>query len=225
MRRLAGFLLAVVVTASPAVAAAAPVFWTDWTSASAGSASGTLTVGPDSVGVTHTGGWLFVQTAGGTNYWSPDSPYLSPAVDNAPPAADIIALSGGGTITVTFSAPVTDPLIALVSWNGNVVDFGEPIEFLSSGCGFWGCGSFIPNAEGDGFTGAGELHGVIRLPGPHTSISFTHTSESWHGYTVGVAGLAEPPPPPPPSVPAPPTAILLGLGVIGLGLIRRRRAA
>jgi hypothetical protein len=189
-RFLAGLVVALT-AAWPAVASAAPVFWTDWTSAGTGTVSGTLTVGSDSVGVTHTGGYAFAQTAGGTNYWSPPAPYLSTAVDNAPPASDIIGLGAGGTVTVTFSAPVTDPLIALVSWNGNTVDFGEPIEFLSYGLGYWGSGTPILNGEGDGFFGSGEVHGVIRLAGPHTSFSFTHTSEVWHGYTVGVAGLYE----------------------------------
>jgi hypothetical protein len=36
------------------------------------------------------------------------------------------------------------------------------------------------------------VHGVVRLPGTFNSISFTHTSENWHGFTVGVLALGEP---------------------------------
>jgi hypothetical protein len=44
----------------------------------------------------------------------------------------------------------------------------------------------------DRFLGSGEVHGVVRLPGTFNSISFTHTSENWHGFTVGVLALGEP---------------------------------
>jgi hypothetical protein len=42
-----------------------------------------------------------------------------------------------------------------------------------------------------------------------TPFTFTHTTENWHGFTVGVAGLAKP-------IPIPATVWLFGLGVIGL---------
>lgn len=206
---------------------AVPAFWTDWTSETSSSPGvlGTLTVGSSTVDVAFSGSYLFAQTSGGTDYWSPSGPYISAIVDNAPPAADIIGLSAGGLATITFSDPVEDPLLALVSWNGNVVDFGVPIEVLSSGCGFWGCGTPLLNPAGTGFTGSGEVHGVIRLPGAFSSISFTHTSEAWHGLTVGVLGISEPPPPPPPptGVPAPASLVLLGLGLAGLAAARRRK--
>lgn len=204
--------------AAPAVAA--PAFWTDWTTQAPSQVTGTLQVGSDSVGVTFSGVYSFAQTAGGTNYWNPASPYISSTVDNAPPASDIIALNTGGTGTITFSAPVKDPLIALVSWNGNVVDFGVPIEILSFGQGFWGNGTPVLNADGDGFTGVGEVHGVIRLPGTYSSISFTHTSEFWHGFTVGVLGLGDDDQ----TVPEPVSLGLVGLGLAGLAAMRRRNA-
>ena len=101
-----------------------------------------------------------------------------------------------------------------MSWNGSTVDFNTPIEILSYGAGYWGNGTPILNAEGDGFFGSGEVHGVIRLPGDFTSISFTHTSENRHGFTVGVLGLAGPEPPV--GVPEPGTLLLLGSGLVGL---------
>jgi hypothetical protein len=195
------------------------VYWTDWTNVtvSAPGVQGTLNIGSSTVGVTFSGAYSFAQTSGGTNYWSPSAPYISAAVDNAPPASDIIGLNAGGTATITFSESVQDPLLGLVSWNTNIVDFGVPIQILSFGAGYWGNGTPI-NLTGTGFTGSGEVHGVIRLPGSYTSITFTHTSENWHGFTVGVAGL----PGPPSGVPEPATLLLFGAGLVGLAGLRRR---
>ena len=195
---------------------AATVSWTDWTNADPGVVNGTLDVSGTPVGVTFTGTYSFAQTTGGTNYWNPAAPYLSATVSNAPPAADIVALNAGGTATITFSQAVTDPLIGLVSWNTNTVDFSVPIEILSFGAGYWGNGTPVLNAGDTGFFGQGEVHGVIRLPGTYTSVSFTHTSENWHGLTVGVLGLATPP------VPEPATYALMGLGLLGVAAARRR---
>lgn len=205
---------------SATTAQAATVSWTDWTSTSAATSQvfGNLDVGGTNVGVTFSGAYLFAQTSGGTNYWSPSTPYLSALVSNAPPASDIIALSTGGTATITFAQAVRDPLIALVSWNGNTVDFGVPIEILSYGQGYWGNGTPTLNAAGTGFYGNGEVHGVIRLPGTYSSVTFTHTSENWHGLTVGVVGLADDNP-----VPEPGSAALAALALLALGAGMRRR--
>ena len=163
---------------------AAPVQWVDWTSAPSGAQTLGTVIGVD-VTASSDVGHAFSQTGPGTNFWSPQLPYVSPEVDNAPPAADIIGLSAGGTETITFSRPVVDPLIALVSWNGNTVQFSGPIEILSYGAGYWGDG--VPQPQGGtGFVGIGEVHGTIRLKGTYTSFSFTHTSENWHGFTVGI---------------------------------------
>lgn len=210
-----GFLIALFFSAS---AFAVTVSWTDWTSSpDSFSASGDLLVGSTTVGVGYsaTGAHNFVQTAGGANYWASGSPYTNGTVDNAPPATDIIGLNEGGTVTITFAETIVDPYIALVSWNGNTVDFGVPIEIDSYGAGHFGSGTPILNGTGTGFFGSGEVHGVIRLPGSFDSITFTHTSENWHGFTVGVTGIAP--------IPEPETYAMLLAGLGLLGFIARRR--
>lgn len=206
-------------------ASAATVSWATWSSDTASTVSGTVTVDGSPVSVTYSGAqYAFAQLNGsGTNYWVPNGPYLSSAVSNAPGAADIVGLSDAGTSVITFSAPVVNPVIALVSWNGADVTFGGgtdtqtyDINYLSSGCGYWGCGSYA-SPTSNSFVGSGELHGVIELVGTYSSISFTDTTgEFWHGLTVGAFAT---------SVPEPGELgmMALGLGVVG-ALARRRKS-
>lgn len=198
-------------------AAAADIIWTDWQTATTNQVNGVLTIGSDTVNVQYNGPYAFAQTGGGINYWSPSTPYISATVPNVPPGTDIIALSTGGAKTITFSQPVTDPLLALVSWNSNTVDFRTQINVLSFGQGYWGNGTPVINSGGTGFYGQGEVHGVIELPGTFSSIAFTDTSESWHGFTLGVRGVA--------ATPLPAGLWLMGSGLlalIGLRGYRRR---
>ena len=56
-----------------------------------------------------------------------------------------------------------------------------------------------------------EGHGTIQFLGTISTISWTvPTAEYWHGFTVGL-------------VPVPPTALLLGSGLLGLALLRGRK--
>ena len=217
MRLITTALLAAL--AAPA-AFAAPAYWTDWTSTAAttSAVNGSLSVGATTVGVTYSGAYAFAQTSGGTNFWVPNV-YTSAAVDNGPGDSDIIALDTGGTKTITFTASVHNPLIALVSWNGNTVDFSGPISILSNGCGYWGCGTPVVNPAGTGFFGSGEVHGVIQLIGDYTSISFADTSESWHGITVGVQGIADTGT----GVPEPTSLALIGGALAALAAVRGKR--
>lgn len=212
-----GFFITTFFSAS---AFAVTVSWTDWTSSSDSfSASGDLSVGSTTVGVGYSGtsAHSFVTTGAGTNYWTGGA-YTNGTVDNVPPASDIIALDTGGTVTITFSQTIVDPYISLASWNGNTVDFGTPIVIDSFGQGFWGNGTPILNGSSTGFFGSGEVHGVIRLPGSFDSITFTHTSENWHGFTVGVA-IAP--------IPEPETyaMLLAGLGLLGFAARRKKENA
>lgn len=214
MKRLFVTVCAALLTLAVGRAEALPISWTDWMTTGPSVVGGTATVGATPVTVTFSGAYLFAQTGGGTNYWVPGAPYVSGAVDNAPPASDMIALNAGGAKTITFSQPVIDPILALVSWNGVTVDFGTPIQILSFGTGFWGSGTPVLNGGGTGFTGNGEVHGAIRLPGTFTSITFTDTAERWHGFTVGVTALPQVDP-----IPEPATLLLLGSGT---ALLARR---
>ncbi len=198
---------------------AVQVSWTDWISSDDSfSASGVLlveettTVNVEYVG---TGSHLFVQTGTGVDYWDRGSPYTNGVVNNDPTASEMVALHFGGTVTITFSETIKDPFIGLVSWNHNTVDFGVPVVIDSFGPGHWGDGTPILNATGTGFFGSSEVHGVISLPGSFDSITFTHTLEGWHGFTVGVAGLASP-------VPIPATVWLFGSCLIGLIGIKKK---
>jgi hypothetical protein len=153
----------------------------------------------------------------GTDYWSPSTPYLSTVISNLPPSADIIALVGGGAISnlVTFSEPVRDPVMLIVSLGQPGVpvnyEFDLPFEILSQGAGFFGDGPLFELDEN--VLQGEEGHGAIRFPGLVSSIAWTVPNpENWHGFTIGVPDQGAAPRVPETGS----TLILTALGLIAL---------
>ena len=183
-------------------ATSATITWANWTSSStgtSGSASGTLGTGT----VSYSGQvYSTTQTTCGTDYWADnvtpnfqtDKPYISTTVHNRPPGCDIIALTGGGGHTITFSPPVVNPVMAVNSTGaaGDTAEyhFTTPFTILSSGKGWFtpGAGSSsLSNPSGNILRG-NEGYGTLQFSGTFSSISWTvPDAEVWHGFTVGVS--------------------------------------
>jgi hypothetical protein len=234
-------LLAVVCAffAAASLSQAAPYYYVDWTSAnpSAGVASGLITL-PDastvnvSFAATNPNGspgtFNFAQISGGTNFWNPSTPYISSQVDNAPPGTDIVSLIGGQnmTYTVTLSAAIKDPIMAIVSLGQTglptTYDFDSPFTIVSQGSGFFGGGpAQLTQLPGDVLEGR-EGHGTIQFIGTYSTFSWTvPTPENWHGFTFGIRTTEALEPNP---VPEPASLTLAGLGLLGaVGMGRARR--
>lgn len=217
-------LSAIALTAlAPFAANAATIDWTDWqsysTGVSTGSASGTI----GSIDVDFSGNVAFAQTGTGRNYWTEpqagNEPYTNNSVvDNAPDAAEMIAMSRSGvTNTVTFSSAVTDPIMAIVSQGRSYLpvsyDFDRSFNVLSEGRGYWGDGTYNLLA-GDVLQGF-ELHAVIQFTGTFDALSWeVDRNENWHGFTFGLGEQT--------AVSEPSTIAMFSLGLIGLGIMRRR---
>jgi len=194
------------------------VDWACWTSSGSSTASGTI----GSVGVTYTGELAFAQINNTGTYYYTDAtkiavgaPYTSATVANLPPTSDIIAIDGDATThTIIFSSPVTNPVMAIVSLGQSGVhttyNFDQPFTILSQGPGWWG-GPGTLNASGNALQGI-EGDGTIQFLGAYSTITWTGSSpEFWNGFTVGSP------------VPIPPSALLLGSGLLGLVGWRRFR--
>lgn len=217
MKHITSPIILIVLAAFSFQAQAIVMNWADWQSSDTNSAYGKIDVNGTLVDVTvsNTNPLNFVQTGSGTNYWT-GSAYTQGVVDNNPSASELVSFNQGGTVTITFSQAISNPFIALTSWNRNTVDFGESISFDSNGSGYWGSGTPIINGAGTGFYGSGEVHGLLTLSDDsRTSITFTHTGENWHGMTIGVEALA--------AVPEPSTLALMIAGLAGIGFSRRSK--
>lgn len=216
--------------------------YVDWTSADpgAGTATGTITL-PDSSTVTvdfevlnqngSAGSYFFAQTGPSTNYWAPNggAPFLSTEVSNIPPDSDILALQGGlnQTYKITLSEAIKDPIMAIVSLGTPSAfisyDFDTPFDIVSQGPGaFGGTSSSLQKLPGDVLLG-NEGHGTIQFDGTYSEFSWTAPfPETWHGFTYGIRTTEAIEPT---TISEPAMFGLFGLGLAGLGYVRRRRSA
>ena len=169
--------------------------WVDWTDATVddpGSAGGRINFEGSWVAVAYYGDvHSSTQTSGGTDYWRPRETFVSEAVDEPPPPADLISLRGGNTYTysLSFSPPLRDPVLAILSL-GNTsnevrYEFDDPFVILGGGANaHWG-GSTVYDCGTNTLCGL-EGNGIILFSGTFSSIQWTvPVYEGWHGITVG----------------------------------------
>jgi hypothetical protein len=220
-------------------ASAALVYYTDWTAATvaiAGSASGTISDGFNSVGVSYSGevSGSTQLGPGGTYYWTQPNASLKPytanaVVGNVPTTTDIVTLIGQNanpiTQTITFSQPVQDPIMLIVSLGQPApsplvsYNFNTPFTLLSSGQGYWGGLANSLTQSGNVLTGQ-EGHGAIQFNGLVSSISWTaQPGENWHGFSLGLTAVPEP------TTVIAGALLLLPFGASTIRFLRKNRAA
>ena len=198
---------------------AGPIDWNAWTSATGG------TIAAASVGVTFSAGGSTDNLIANYPSYAPSSTWADGAtVANPPIRADgIIQLTGGNANlnTVTFSTPVVNPVMAIWSLGASGIqasfDFiNATPTFVAGGPSLEYSGSAI-SVSGNDVTGS-EGNGTVQFMGTYSQISWTNPSyENWYGFDVGIAGVS--------SVPEPGSLALLAVGLLSLGLVRRKRTA
>ena len=225
--RFFGYALFIAALSSPVFGS--NISWTTWgAQPTPTSATGTLLVGVTPVSVTYNGEIAFTQLNGsGNNYFQPTSTFTAlPTVPNAPPS-DLIAIDGTATThTVTFGAPVVNPIMDVVSLGGGAstqyifsLAPNQSLAILGQGpsSAFGGCATCL-SLSGTTLTGT-EGDGVIQFTGTFSSLTWTGANpENWNGFTFGVTGLAGPT-----SAPEPGTwGTMLLAGMIGIPAVLRR---
>ena len=210
--------------------ASATPFWVDWTSVTTTSATGTL--GPSTIVLTAVSGLLPAQSAlGGSGFWTCGAcaaTYAGSALSAATGGtgnADLIAIQGQNTYTVTITGPpISNPIyLAFMSLGQpglTVVNTYTGIGSLvlqAGGAGAFGGGSIVVSPTTvTGTEGNGWVRGLASSGQTISSFSFvTSASEFYQGIQIG-AELAQ--------IPEPGT-LGLCLGALGIlvGLSRRRQ--
>jgi hypothetical protein len=178
--------------------AASWVYWADWEDVDAAALTGTLSPPSGAIQVVYSGPLAGSQTTTGADDFLPVSTFTSGTVADPPPGPGMLEVSGGAAATLTFSQPVTDPVIAIYSLGVGYANqaasllVDASVTVLSSGAniggtGFWG-DETLTLADG-GVSGI-EGNGVIELEGTFSTIEWTNPSDipyaSFTGLTVGV---------------------------------------
>jgi hypothetical protein len=189
-------LVAFTLCASAIPASADTIAWTNWTSATPGtatpgSATGTITSSTlGTITVTYSGqntGLITVPS------WTPIGTFTGGVVGNAPPQLNkSIQIEGGQTYTesVTFSTPVADPILAIWSLGQPGLpaffDFNasEPFNVLGGGPSAEFGGSAIVK-QGNNIFGS-EGNGIVQFIGTYSTITFTTPNfENYYAITFG----------------------------------------
>jgi hypothetical protein len=176
------------------------VYWADWQSTDAGTAAGTLSPPSGTIQIVYSGDLAGAQTSTGTDMFTPSSTFTCATVADAPPGPGMIEVSGNseGTDSVTFSEPVTNPVLAIYNLGTGFASesasmfFNVPFTILSSGLNgaglmYFGNEMLLP-LDG-GVSGVGS-NGVVELEGTFSTIQWTNPNDtpyaSYTGITVGV---------------------------------------
>ena len=192
--------------------------WTQFNSMDLG--TGTVTGTLAGITVTYTStdlNWAQINNIG-TNWWlcgaSMCPAYIAPGV-TPPDTVDMISINGFNVAhTISFSSPVADPVMALISLGQPTVFttyyFDQPFTILKDGAGWWGGPGTLQTVSGNGLQGI-EGDGLVQFNGTFSQITWTGaTAEYWNGFNVG-------------TTPEPGTLALLGTSMVGVAAMLRRK--
>lgn len=201
-----------------AVAQASPFSWIQWTSATAGVATGTITTSNGVTNATLTG--QFNALVLGYPSWGPASTWADGSIiDNTVNSNGIIQMDNEATFNLHFDRPVDH--FALAAWSVgspgiNVTyTFDHNLQIVAGGPSNEYGGSPLIAVGSNGFTGH-EGNGSVLFNDQFTDLNWTiKGAEFWHGFSVGLKTSQLP-------VPEPTSMVLLATGVAAL--LRKRRS-